>query len=147
MGLGNKLDLVKFDEITVDAKTENLEKVQEFLEASLEKLDAPIKVVTQMNVVVDELFANVSSYAYGEETGTFTMKIGKLNDRPGAAIVVLDGGLEFNPLEAEDPDITASAEDRLIGGLGILVVKKFSDEIEYEYKNKQNSLTIIKYFS
>ena len=50
----------------------------------------------------------------------------------------------FNPLEKDDPDITASSDEREIGGLGIYMVKKIMDEVTYEYINNQNVLTLVK---
>ena len=55
-----------------------------------------------------------------------------------------DNGKPYNPLEAEEPDITASAEDRSIGGLGIFMVKKMLDNVEYSYVDNYNILTLTK---
>lgn len=54
-------------------------------------------------------------------------------------------GTPYNPLEKEDPDITLSAEERDIGGLGIFMVKNLMDEVTYDYINEENILTLIKY--
>ena len=55
-----------------------------------------------------------------------------------------DKGVMYDPLKKEDPDVTLSAEERDIGGLGIFMVKKTMDEMKYEYKNGENNLTLIK---
>jgi anti-sigma regulatory factor (Ser/Thr protein kinase) len=55
-----------------------------------------------------------------------------------------DRGAEFNPLKKPDPDITLSAEDREIGGLGIFITKKTMDSVSYAYENNENILTMIK---
>lgn len=59
-------------------------------------------------------------------------------------ITFIDNGVPFDPLKADDPDITLSAQERQIGGLGIYMVKQSMDEISYEYRNGQNILTIKK---
>ena len=59
-------------------------------------------------------------------------------------MVFIDSGKEYNPLVFEDPDITLSADDRAIGGLGILVVKSLMDDVRYERKGNQNFLTLYK---
>ena len=61
-------------------------------------------------------------------------------------VTISDNGKPYNPLEREDPDITASAEDRPIGGLGILMTKKLVDEAVYEYKDNQNVMKLKKAF-
>ena len=55
-----------------------------------------------------------------------------------------DHGIPYDPLKKDDPDVTLSAEERAIGGLGIFMVKKTMDEITYEYKDGQNILSIRK---
>ena len=61
------------------------------------------------------------------------------------SFVFKDRGKPFNPLAKADPNITASSEEREIGGLGIFMVKKIMDKVEYEYINGQNVLTLVKY--
>ena len=57
---------------------------------------------------------------------------------------MIDSGVKFDPLQKPDPDITLSAEDRDIGGLGIFITKKTMDSISYAYKDGKNILTMIK---
>ena len=68
-------------------------------------------------------------------------------ETPGAAAIsFLDEGRPFNPLEHEDPDVSLSARERSIGGLGIYLVKKSMDDVRYEYKDKRNMLTLTRNF-
>ena len=55
-----------------------------------------------------------------------------------------DSGIPFNPLDNPDPDITLSAQERDIGGLGIFITKKTMDKVSYAYENGQNVLTMVK---
>ena len=129
--------------LTVEATRENTGKVSAFVEAELEKLDCPMKALSQINIAVDELFCNIASYAYPDSQGSADITVRS----PGAnevAITFEDGGVPYDPLKKPDPDVTLGAEERKIGGLGIFIVKKTMDSVVYEYKDKKNVLTITK---
>ncbi len=130
------------EELTLDATTENIEEVTAFIDAYLEKIDCPMHEQMQIDVAVDELFSNIANYAYFPNVGKATVDIDSSDGR--VIISFIDGGVPYNPLEKEDPDIKAKAEDREIGGLGIFMVKKMMDEISYEYRDEKNILTIVK---
>ncbi|MBQ2083365.1 MAG: ATP-binding protein [Lachnospiraceae bacterium] len=131
-------------EITVDATLDNIETVTDFIDAELERVDCPPKAMMQINIAVDELFSNIARYAYEPEKGPATVRVEVDPDSPEVVITFLDHGKPYNPLENEDPDITLSAEERGIGGLGIFMVKKTMDEIEYEYRDGKNILRVKK---
>jgi anti-sigma regulatory factor (Ser/Thr protein kinase) len=98
----------------------------------------------QINIAVDQLCSNIARYAYEPEKGPATVRVEVDPDSPEVVITFLDHGKPYNPLENEDPDITLSAEERGIGGLGIFMVKKTMDEIEYEYRDGKNILRVKK---
>ena len=98
----------------------------------------------QIDVAVDELFGNIAHYAYGTGTGPVTVRVETLTEPPGARITFIDQGVPYDPLAKEDPDVTLSAKERKIGGLGIFLVKKSMDDVAYEYKDGQNILRIRK---
>ncbi len=131
-------------ELTLEAKVENLDEVLAFVDKILEELDCSPKTQMQIDVSVEELFVNIANYAYAPGTGPATIRVTKQNDPKGVAITFIDSGVPYNPLAKEDPDITLSAEERQIGGLGIYMAKKSMDSIEYEYTDGQNMLTIKK---
>ena len=131
-------------EITLAATVENIETVTEFVNAQLELIDCPIKVQIQIDIAIDELFGNIAHYAYNTEVGNATVRV-EISEAPLAVIITfIDNGVPYDPLGKDDPDITLSAEEREIGGLGIYMVKKSMDEITYEYKDGQNILKIKK---
>ena len=132
------------DKLTVEAKTENLEEVLGFVDRHLEAMDCSPKVSVQIDVAVEELFVNIAHYAYSPGTGSATIGVEILKDPAAIAITFTDRGKPFDPLAKEDPDITLSAEERQIGGLGIYMVKKSMDEVVYEYRDGQNILRIKK---
>ena len=130
-------------ELITDAKTENLDEVLDFLDGHLEEWDCPMKAVTQINIAAEEIFVNIAHYAYGEE-GAGRAKISIARDGGSAVITFTDSGTPYNPLEKPDPDVTLSAEDRQIGGLGIYIVKKSMDAVNYEHRDGQNIFTMRK---
>lgn len=131
-------------EITLTASIENISAVTEFVESQLEELNCPMKAQMQINVAIDELFGNIAHYAYNPEVGPATVRVEVENDPLAVIITFMDGGVPYDPLKKTDPDVTLSAEEREIGGLGIFLVKKSMDEITYEYKDGQNILRIKK---
>ena len=131
-------------EMTITATVENIEKVTDFVNEQLEAIGCPMKAQIQIDVAIDELFGNIAHYAYNPETGPATVRV-EVTEAPVSVIVTfIDHGIPYDPLKKDDPDITLSAEDREIGGLGIFMVKKTMDEITYEYKDGQNILRIRK---
>mgnify|MGYP003441732650 FL=1 len=131
-------------ELTLSATVENIETVTEFVNAQLELMDCPIKAQMQIDIAIDELFGNIAHYAYNTEVGSATVRV-EVSEAPLAVIITfIDNGVPYDPLGKDDPDITLSAEEREIGGLGIYMVKKSMDEITYEYKDGQNILKIKK---
>ena len=131
-------------ELTLAASVENIETVTEFVNAQLELMDCPIKAQMQIDIAIDELFGNIAHYAYNTEVGSATVRV-EVSEAPLAVIITfIDNGVPYDPLGKDDPDITLSAEEREIGGLGIYMVKQSMDEITYEYKDGQNILKIKK---
>ena len=127
------------------AKVDELQNVISFIESELEKFEFSFKIITQFNLVVEELFVNVASYAYKDkENGKCKITIDYDKDKQEVKLSMEDNGIKFNPLEKEDPDTTLSVEDRPIGGLGILLVKKNMDNIEYKYEDNKNVLILSK---
>lgn len=131
-------------ELTVNAAVENIEVVTDFVNEELEKLDCPVKARRQIDVAIDELFGNIARYAYSPDVGKATVRFAVEEDPLEVTITFIDNGIPFNPLEKSNPDTHLSAEERPIGGLGIFLVKKSMDMVEYEYKNGQNILKIKK---
>ncbi|MBQ9518937.1 MAG: ATP-binding protein, partial [Firmicutes bacterium] len=125
--------------IEVDALPENLETVNDFLAEQL--MGHPMKLLMQLNLVVEEIFINIANYAYKDKVGKTRISCDMDSENHLITIVFEDEGIPFNPLEREDPDVTASAEEREIGGLGIFLTKKMMDDVRYENKNGTNRLT------
>ena len=131
-------------ELNIAATVENIEVVTDFVNEQLEALECPMKAQMQIDIAIDELFGNIAHYAYNPEVGSATVRVEVIDDPLSVVITFIDGGVPYDPLAADDPDTTLSAEDRAIGGLGIFMVKKSMDEITYRYENGSNILSIRK---
>lgn len=108
---------------------------------STDEMPKDDSLLFKIRLSVEEIVENVVNYAYGNETGSLEVITDKLKD--GILVITLiDKGLPFNPLEKDDPDITLSAEERNIGGLGIFICKKMMDKIDYKFENGSNILTM-----
>lgn len=132
-------------ELNISATVENIAAVTAFVDEQLEELDCPMKTQLQVDVAIDELFGNIAHYAYNPEVGAATVRVEVTDDPLSVVITFIDNGVPYDPLAKADPDVTLSAEERQIGGLGIYMVKKSMDDISYEYKNGQNILRIKKH--
>lgn len=131
-------------EISIAATIENIEVVTDFVNEELEALDCPMKAQMQIDVAIDELFSNIAHYAYSPEVGDATVRVEVVEDPLSVIITFIDKGVPYDPLAKADPNVTLSAEEREIGGLGIFMVKKTMDEVTYEYKDGRNILAIRK---
>ncbi len=131
-------------ELTIDATVENIEAVTAFVDEQLEALGCSMKAQMQIDIAIDELFSNIAHYAYNPEVGPATVRVEVTQDPLAVVVTFIDNGKQYDPLAKEDPDVTLSAEERDIGGLGIYIVKKSMDDISYEYKDGQNILRIKK---
>ena len=126
------------------AKTDALSDVLGFVDLMLEKYECPMKLQTAICVAIEEVFVNVARYAYGGGEGDVEFGIGFDKESRTVTLRMTDSGIPFDPLKKPDPDITLSAEDRDIGGLGIFITKKTMDSVEYAYENDKNVLTMTK---
>ncbi len=131
-------------ELTLKAAVESIPEITDFIDAELEAVDCPMKAQAQIDIAIDEVFANISSYAYGEGTGDATVRFAFDEADRTACITFIDSGVPFDPLAVSDPDVTLPAEERRIGGLGIFLVRKTMDAVEYRYEDGKNMLTIKK---
>ena len=129
-------------EITADAVMESIDLITDRINEELEALDCPGKPRAQIDVAIDEILSNIIRYAYPREPGSVTVRY---DCEDGIfSISFEDEGAQYNPLKKQDPDISLSAEERKIGGLGIFLVKKTMDAVEYRHQDGRNILTIRK---
>ena len=128
----------------VEAKRENLPEVQAFIDEQLEVVGCPMQTQIAIDIAVEELFVNIASYAYDSEIGIAVVQVSVCESPLSVEITFIDNGKPYDPLAKADPDTTLSVKERKKGGLGIFMVKKSMDHVNYEYKDGKNILTIKK---
>lgn len=131
-------------EIKLEADIGNIDIVTDFINTELEALGCPLRARMQIDVAIDELFGNIARYAYGPAKGDALVRFDTEEEPLCAVITFIDRGKPFDPLKRDDPDVTLGVEEREIGGLGIFVVKKTMDAVDYRYQDGMNILTIRK---
>lgn len=116
-------------------------QLAEWVEQLSEEAGLPIDKTFQLNLALEEAVVNVMNYAY---PGQQDMPIIVMADiQPNRIVFIIeDKGVPFDPTQAEDPDLSLSAEDRPIGGLGIMLVRQFMSDISYEYVDGRNRLSL-----
>lgn len=132
--------------LVVKATIENYGMCTAFIEEQLEKMavvnrETLIKVVT----ACEEIIVNIMNYAYPDKEGDLVINF--YDDVDAIRITFVDNGKPFNPLDEPEADLSLSVEERDIGGLGVLLVKRLMDDVQYAYKDNQNMLTIVKKLS
>lgn len=132
-------------EILLESKSENLNTLLLEIEELIEDKRISIKSKLQLELIIEELFVNICSYAY-EDVGEIKVQYELLEDPLRIVVTFIDKGIEFNPVRRAAPDLTLEAEQRDIGGLGLTIVRKNVNEMDYRYENNQNILTIEKIF-
>lgn len=125
-------------ELRIEAAVDRLDEVLAFIDAELEALDCPMKAQMQIDVAAEEIFVNIASYAYAPGSGDAVIRIEADPEGRRVALTFLDGGVPYDPLAKDDPDVSLSAEERGIGGLGVYMVKKSMDRVAYRHEDGQN---------
>ena len=122
------------------------DKSSEIIEFLMSSPDMPDDEALRfkLRLSIEEAVENVVRYAYDGGIGWLEVGTSLDHDTLLLTIELRDAGVPFNPLEKEDPDITLTAEEREIGGLGIFLCKKMMDSISYRYEDGNNVLTMMK---
>ncbi|MGN0824570.1 MAG: SpoIIE family protein phosphatase [Candidatus Coproplasma sp.] len=117
---------------------QSIETVRSFAEKFIEDNNIPVSVANKLYIAIDEIYSNIVYYsgATKAEMG-MSLKGGKVT------LSFKDNGKPFNPLNAPEPDITLSSEERELGGLGIFMVKKTCKELKYSYENDSNVVVVV----
>ena len=128
----------------VPASLDQLNVVQGFIDEMLAPIPCDPAAILTLQIAVEEIFVNIASYAYAPGSGEAEICCEVEPEIPRITIQFRDQGVPFNPLARKSADITLSAEEREIGGLGIFIAKKTMDHVTYAYENNENILTMIK---
>lgn len=128
--------------LRIPARLEGMDLILSFVSFLLDSHGCSPQARTQLRMAMEELYVNVTLYAYPSGDGWAEIR-GSVENGV-ATFKLIDGGRPFDPLAKDDPDIMLSGEEREIGGLGIYMVKTMVDEVEYEYRDNCNQLTLHK---
>ena len=129
--------------IVLMASMDKFGELREFIYAEMEPPYFTDQIRTEIELIVDEVFSNIASYAYESVNGSVAVYIEA--DENKIAIKFEDTGKAFNPLEFSEPDLDTLLSDRDIGGLGIHFAKTIMDELTYDYAGNKNILSMTKY--
>ena len=129
--------------ITLSNNVEEIPLLASFVDEVCEAVGFDMSTTMSLNLAIEEAVVNVMNYAYPHDTKGEVTIIAKANDER-LKFVIIDSGTPFDPTVKGEADITLSAEDRPIGGLGIHLVRKIMDSINYERIDGKNVLTLRK---
>lgn len=120
-----------------------ISRLGDFIEDIGNEFSLAPDVIFNLNLVLEEAVVNIINYAYPKEEHEFIYLSAKMHD--GSIVIVLtDTGKEFDPTMAPEADVTLSADDRQIGGLGIFLIRQIMNEVRYERIDGKNVLTLEK---
>ncbi len=130
-------------ELIIKNKVEELNRLALFIEELGERREFDMALVMNLNLALEEVVSNIILYAYPQGMDDdISIKCQEVDH--SLIFTITDRGIEFDPTKVEEADITLSAEERKIGGLGIFLVRKIMDEVKYERVESKNRLIIIK---
>ena len=122
------------------AKREYYEQYLTWFQNVCQKLNITPDIQYKLDLISEEIYTNISSYAYPDNDGTIEISLQKEGDL--TTIQFIDSGIPFNPLERPDPNTTDFPPDRAVGGFGIFIVKNYAEKISYESVDGKNILTV-----
>ena len=129
--------------LTLPNDVQEVPQLAAFVDEICEAVGMDMGTTMKMNLALEEAVVNVMTYAYPSGTKG-EVRIEAKSAEGYVEFVISDDGTPFNPTEVKDADITLSAEERNIGGLGIFLVKHYMDKVKYKYVDGQNVLTLRK---
>ena len=132
--------------LTLKNDVHEVPRLHDFLKSVSKQLNMKDPLAAQLRLAVEEAVVNVMDYAYptGIE-GHVTIEA--LSNGKQLRVIITDSGIPFDPTTQEKADISLTAEERRIGGLGILLVRDLMDTVNYERTDGKNILTLIKEIS
>lgn len=134
---------IQTETLTLHNDISEVPQLNDFIEAVAERLGIEPSTALQLQLAVEEAVVNVMDYAYPPDS-VGEVSVTTTSDGQCLEIVISDSGTPFDPTEQEKADISLSAEERQIGGLGILLVNEIMDTVSYERKDGKNVLTLTK---
>ncbi len=126
----------------VPARIDHLSSILERIRKALYAIDWQDSAVRKVELASEEALVNIIHHGYKEGNGQISVEIISMDER--IEISISDWGPPFNPLLAKQSDLDAPLEERKVGGLGILFMRQYMDEVRYRRDADRNILTLIK---
>lgn len=135
-------DNIDWEEIELDSTKENVTKALDFVSNNCKKNGVNDKLIKNFRIAVDEIYSNISKYAYGDNIGKVFIRYCYFKNTDEIKLTFIDKGAPYDPTKREMPDTTVIEKE---GGLGILIVKTIMDDVEYDRRNDKNFLVLTKH--
>ena len=129
--------------LVIENDISEISKLAVFIDELGEEMNLTPELIFNLNLVLEEAVSNVILYAYGEEKHKEISLMANMSDG-NLVFVLTDSGKVFDPTKVPDADITLSAEERGIGGLGIFLIRQIMDKVDYQRIGGKNVLTMRK---
>lgn len=129
--------------LSVESSTKHLAEVRDFVASHARELGLPEKDISEIRLAVDEAYTNIIKHAYkNKPSHPVNVTIG--NDDKELWISITDEGEGFNPDEYQAPDILKKIKNKQRGGMGVFLIRKLMDRVQYNRKGSVNEITMIK---
>lgn len=129
-------------ERTFEADPSRIEEITAFVAAQAEEASVAARRLPHLELALEEALVNICTYAYREPPRDVTVRL--LRDDRRFAVELVDEGIPFDPLEeAPLPDLSSGLEDRAVGGLGVLLIRRVTDEVHYRREEGRNVLSLV----
>jgi serine/threonine-protein kinase RsbW len=126
--------------LTLPASTESIAVFRDFVHSGAVAAGLPEGELEKLGLVLEEILINIARYAYAPDSGSVEVAYTHA-DSAHVQIEITDAGRVFNPLEADSPDLSRGLADRPIGGLGVFLVRRLVESIEYRREDNRNILS------
>ena len=133
----------KHKKLSITNKVDELNLVANWLEELVEEWELPSSLLFSLNLVLEEALTNTILYGY-QDNELHTIEIHFTKSEELLEILIIDDGVDYDPTEKMDPDVNLSAEERPIGGLGVYLIKKLMNTVEYQRIEYKNHLLVTK---
>lgn len=129
--------------LSVEASTEHLAEVRDFVASHAENIGLNQKMISEIRLAVDEAYTNIIKHAYGNNSAeTVDIEIGSDDDQ--LWITLIDSGKSFDPESYREPDLMKRIKEKKRGGMGVYLIRKVMDQVQYNRKGKSNEIRMIK---
>ncbi len=132
------------DSLSLPAEREAFNTLKDWLSGIAEELKLPARSRKQLLIAADEIFTNIASYGYPKGGGKANVSVEFDCSANELTVTFSDSGIAYNPLESELPKLDKPLAERPVGGLGLFMVKKMMDSVEYHRRDERNVLILKK---